>query len=247
MILIKKDFELQIMAEAGKILAQIMKNIAKQIKPGIKTIELDELAERLILESNSAPSFKGYDGFPNSLCVSINEEVVHGLPSNRVLKPGDMVSFDLGICYQGYQADMARTVVIGRPNKLQKKLVKVTKQALDAAIKYAKPGNHIGDIEWITQNIAESNGFNVVRELCGHGVGKTIHEEPQILNFGKRGTGPEIKPGMVFCIEPMVTAGDWQLEKAKDGFGYKTIDNSLACHFEDMIAITVKGPKILTR
>jgi len=158
-----------------------------------------------------------------------------------------MISFDLGLCYQGYQADMARTAVVGRPNKLQKKLIKVTKQALDAAIKYAKPGNHIGDIEWITQDIAESNGFNVVRELCGHGIGKEIHEEPQVLNFGKRGTGPEIKPGMVICIEPMVTVGSWQLEKAKDGFAYKTTDNSLACHFEDMIAITSKEPKILTR
>ncbi len=247
MIDIKTPEKIKIMAEAGHILAQVMEKIVKKVKPGIKTIELDRLAERLISESGSEPSFKGYDGFPNCLCVSINEEIVHGLPSDRVLKPGDLVSFDLGLCYQGFHADMARTVVAGRPNNLQKKLIKAAKQALAEAIKQARPGNHIGDIEWATQAKAESYGFNAVRQLCGHGIGKKLHEEPQILNYGEKGTGQEIKPGMVFCIEPMITVGDWHLEKAKDNFGYKTIDNSLSCHFEDMVVVTAKGPKILTR
>jgi len=247
MIPIKKDFELQIMAEAGKILAKIMKRLEKEIRPGIETLKLDRLAESLVLESGGKCSFKGYDGFPACLCVSINEQVVHGIPSNRVLKEGDMISFDLGIYYQGFHADMARTVVAGKSNKLQRKLIKVTRKALELAIKYAKPGNNFGDLEWITQNYVESQGFNVVRQLCGHGIGKELHEDPQILNFGKKGTGLKIKEGMVFCIEPMVTVGDWQLEKSADGFALETMDKSLSCHFEDMVAVTKKGPVVLTR
>ena len=247
MIPIKKDFELQIMAEAGKILAKIMKRLEKEMKPGIKTMELETLAERLILESGGTCSFKGYDSFPACLCVSINEQVIHGIPSTRILKQGDMISLDLGIYHQGFHADMARTVVAGKSNKLQRKLIKVTKEALAKAVKYAKPGNSFGDLEWITQNYVESQGFNVVRQFCGHGIGKELHEDPQILNFGKKGTGPKIKEGMVFCIEPMVTAGDWQLEKSADGFDYETTDKSLSCHFEDMVAITGKGCQILTK
>ena len=247
MIPIKKDFELQIMAEAGKILAKIMKRLEKEIRPGIETLKLDRLAESLVLESGGKCSFKGYDGFPACLCVSINEQVVHGIPSNRILKEGDMISFDLGIYYRGFHADMARTVVVGKSNKLQRKLIKVTRKALELAIKCAKPGNNFGDLEWITQNYVESQDFNVVRQLCGHGIGKELHEDPQILNFGKKGTGPKIKEGMVFCIEPMVTADSWQLEKSADGFALETIDKSLACHFEDMVAVTKKGPVVLTR
>lgn len=246
MIPIKTDFELQIMAEAGRILSQIMKKIGKQIRPGIKTMELETLAERLIFDSGTKPSFKGYDGFPGCLCISINEQVVHGIPSDRILKEGDLVSFDLGVYYRGFHADMARTVVAGKSNKLQRKLIKVTKEALIKAIKYAKPGNNIGDIEWLTQSYVESRGFNVVRQLCGHGIGKEIHEDPQILNFGKKGAGAKIKKGMVFCIEPMVTVGDWQLEKSADGFAYETIDKSLSCHFEDMVAMTKDGCSVLT-
>jgi len=247
MIPIKKDFELQIMTEAGKILAKIMKRLEKEIRPGIETLKLETLAERLILESGGTCSFKGYDGFPACLCVSINEQVVHSPPGPRVIKEGDMISFDLGIYYQGFHADMARTVVAGKSNKLQRKLIKVTKEALAKAIKYAKPGNNFGDIEWITQNYVESQGFNVVRQLCGHGIGKELHEDPQILNFGKKGTGPKIKEGMIFCIEPMVTVGGWQLEKSADGFALETMDKSLSCHFEDMVAVTKKGPVVLTR
>ena len=247
MIPIKKDFELQIMTEAGKILAKIMKRLEKEIRPGIETLKLETLAERLILESGGTCSFKGYDGFPACLCVSINEQVVHSPPGPRVIKEGDMISFDLGIYYQGFHADMARTVVAGKSNKLQRKLIKVTKEALAKAIKYAKPGNNFGDIEWITQNYVESQGFNVVRQLCGHGIGKELHEDPQILNFGKKGTGPKIKEGMIFCIEPMVTVGGWQLEKSADGIALETMDKSLSCHFEDMVAVTKKGPVVLTR
>jgi len=247
MSLIKTDPELQIMAEAARILAEIMKKVQKAARSGVKTKDLDKLAESLILSSGAIPCFKGYEGFPNSLCASLNSVVVHGLPSERILKAGDLLSLDLGLCYQGFHADMARSQVIGRSNKLQRRLIKATKQALEAAIKNAKPGNHIGDLEWSIQNRAESFGFNVVRQLCGHGIGKKLHEQPQILNFGKSGTGQEIKPGMVFCIEPMLTVGHWQLQLAKDGYGYQTQDDSLSCHFEDMVAITKKGGIVLTR
>jgi len=247
MISIKTSEEIKIMAEAGQILAGIMKKLEKEVKPGIKTMELERLAEKLILESGNISSFKGYDGFPSCLCVSINEQVIHGIPSDRILKQGDMISLDLGIYHQGFHSDMARTVVVGKSNKLQRKLIEVTKRALELAIKYAKPGNSFGDIEWITQNYVESQGFNVVRQFCGHGIGRKLHEDPQILNFGEKGTGPKIKEGMVFCIEPMVTVGNWQLEQSVDGFAFETMDKSLSCHFEDMVAITKNGYLVLTK
>ena len=247
MIHIKTDLELEIMANGGKILAGIMKKLENEVKPGIKTMELETLAERLILESGGTCSFKGYDGFPACLCVSINEQVIHGIPSNRILKQGDMISLDLGIYHQGFHSDMARTLAVGKVGSLAEKLIKVTKEALSEAIKYAQPGNSFGDIEWATQNYVESQGFNVVRQFCGHGIGKELHEDQQILNFGQKRTGPKIKQGMVFCIEPMVTVGNWQLEQSADGFAFETIDKSLSCHFEDMVAITKNGRQILTK
>jgi len=255
MIHIKTALELEIMADGGKILAGIMKKLEKEVKPGIKTMEIERLAEKLILESGNISSFKGYSGsggepaepFPNCLCVSINEQVIHGIPSDRILKQGDMISLDLGIYHQGFHSDMARTFAVGKVSFLAEKLIKVTKEALNEAIKYAQIGNSFGDIEWITQNYVESQGFNVVRQFCGHGIGKELHEDPQILNFGQKGTGPKIKQGMVFCIEPMVTAGNWQLEQSADGFAFETIDKSLSCHFEDMVAITKNGYLVLTK
>ena len=247
MISIKTSEEIKIMAEAGQILAGIMKKLEKEVKPGIKTMELETLAERLILESGNTCSFKGYDGFPSCLCVSINEQVIHGIPSDRILKQGDMISLDLGIYHQGFHSDMARTFAVGKVSFLAEKLIKVTKEALNEAIKYAQIGNSFGDIEWITQNYVESQGFNVVRQFCGHGIGKELHEDPQILNFGMKGTGPKIKQGMVFCIEPMVTAGNWQLEQSVDGFAFETMDKSLSCHFEDMVAVTKDGCLVLTK
>ncbi|MDP2927099.1 MAG: type I methionyl aminopeptidase [bacterium] len=247
MIPIKTPDEIKIMAEGGQILARVMQKLEKQVKPGITTQELEQLSERLILESGGQCSFKGYDGFPACLCASINRVIVHAPPSDRKLREGDIISLDIGVFYKGFHTDMARTFSVGRISPLAKKLIKVTRQAFEMALKEIKPGQHFGDIEWATQNYVESQGFNVVRQLCGHGVGRELHEDPQILNYGKRGTGPELVEGMVFCIEPMVTVGHWKLKISPDGFGYETVDGSLTCHFEDMVAVTKNGHQILTK
>lgn len=254
MISIKTKEEIEIMAEGGKILAKIMKELEKNVKPGINTKELDRLAENLILDSGGQCSFKGYKNsngssvipFPSCLCVSINEELVHVAPSERILKEGDIISLDLGIFYKGFHTDMAITVPVGKISPEVQRLIRVTKKALKRGIKKVRPGNTFGDIGNTIQRYVESQGFNVVRDLCGHGIGKEIHEEPKILNYGRRHTGPEIKEGMVFCIEPMVTMGDWRIKRTKDGFGYETIDGSLSTHFEHTVAVIKNGCKILT-
>jgi len=251
---IKTQKEIEIMREGGKILAEILRELEKKVRPGIKTLELGRLAESLILNSGAKPSFKGYtsrkdgiiDPYPASLCTSINEEIVHCLPSERILKEGDIISLDLGIYYKNFHTDMAITVPVGRVTLEAQRLIKVTKKSLKRGIKEIKPGNHIGNVENAIQRFVESNGFNVVRDLCGHGIGKELHEEPQILNFGKKGTGPELKEGMVFCPEPMVAVGDPTIRRAKDGWGYQTFDDSLSAHFEHTIAVTKKGFDILT-
>jgi methionyl aminopeptidase len=246
MIPIKTKKEIEIMAEGGKILAKIMKELEKKVRPGITTKELDRLAESLILKSGGKCSFKGYEDFPACLCTSINEEIVHAVPSNRMIIEGDIISLDLGLFYKGYHTDMAVTLAVGKVNPEVLRLIRATKKALKRGIKKIRPGNKIGDIGNTIQRYVESQGFNVVRELCGHGIGKEIHEEPQILNYGKRHTGPEIKEGMVLCLEPMVTIGDWKIKKSKDGHGFKTQDGSLSCHFEHTIAVIKGGAKILT-
>jgi len=246
MISIKTPEEIEIMVKGGKILAGIMKELKKQVKPGITTKELDRLAENLILKSGGKCSFKGHENFPTCLCTSINEEIVHAVPSNRILKEGDIISLDLGLCYEGYHADMAITVPVGKVKPEILRLIWITKKSLKRGIKKVKPGNTFGDIGWAIQNYVESNGFNVVRDLCGHGIGKELHEDPKILNYGKLHSGPEIKEGMVFCIEPMVVMGDWQIKESKDGFGWETKDGSLSCHFEAVVAVVHNGNKILT-
>jgi methionyl aminopeptidase len=184
--------------------------------------------------------------FPACLCTSINEEIVHVAPSERILKKGDILSLDLGVFYKGFNTDMAITIPVGEISPEGRRLIRTTKKALKRGIKKIRPGNTIGDIGNTIQRYVESQGFNVVRELCGHGVGKEVHEEPQILNYGKRKSGPEIKEGMVLCLEPMVTVGDWHLKKTKDGFGYETVDGSLTAHFEHTIAVTKNGTEVLT-
>ena len=247
MIPIKSKEEIEIMAEGGKILAKILKELEKKVKPGITTKELDRVAETLIFKSGGTPSFKGYDEFPATLCTSINEELVHAVPSQRKLKEGDILSLDIGMKYQGYHSDMAITLPV--PKKISPeaiRLIRVTKKALKRGIKKVRPGNTFGDIGNTIQRYVESQGFNVVRDLCGHGIGRELHEEPKILNYGKRHLGPEIKEGMTFCLEPMVTAGDWKLKKSKDGHGFETQDGSLSCHFEHMMVVTKNGVKVLT-
>ena len=246
MILIKTPEEIKIMAEAGKILAKIIKQLMKMIEPGITTKELNRVAEALILSYGTKPAFKNYEGFPAALCVSVNEVIVHGVPSNYKLKQGDIISLDIGLIWQGFYSDMAVTVPVGKCEPETLRLIRVTKKALKRGIKKARPGNTFGDIGNTIQRYVESQGFNVVRDLCGHGIGKELHEEPQILNFGKRHTGPKIKPGMVFCLEPMVTIGDYKLKKSDDGFGFETADGFLSAHFEHQMAVTETGVDILT-
>ena len=258
MINIKVAEEIEIMAEGGKLLAKIMKELEKQVRPGITTKELDKVAEDLILKSGGKCSFKGYQGFPTCLCASINEEIVHAVPSERKLKEGDIISLDLGILYKGFHTDMAVTLPVRIVNPEVQRLIDVTKKALEIGIEKVKPGNYIGDISKTIQKYVEKEGFNVVRELCGHGIGRKLHEAPQILNSVsfdevtvdkvkyQEDAKIKLKEGMVLCLEPMVTVGDWRIKKSKDDHGFETKDGSLSCHFEHTMAVTKDGAKILT-
>jgi len=258
MIKIKTPEEIEIMAEGGKILAKIMQQVGEEVRPGVATKELNGLAESLVLKYGGKCSFKGYRGFPTCLCTSINEEIVHAVPSGRILKEGDIISLDLGILYKGFHTDMAITVPVGKISPKTKKLIEVTEKALQLGIEKIKAGNKIGDISKTIQKYVEAKGFNVVRELCGHGIGRKIHEDPEILNsvsFDKA-TVDKVKytddgnitmtEGMVLCLEPMVTMGDWRIKETADGFGFKTKDDSLSCHFEHTIALTKNGARVLT-
>lgn len=247
MIKIKTKNEIEIMREGGKKLAKIMEILKKEVVVGIKTKELEDLAEKLILKFGGKCSFKGYKGYPFCLCASVNEEIVHAIPSERRLKEGDIISLDLGFFYKGYHTDMAVTLTVGKVDYEILRLIRVTKKALKLAIKKAKIGNTVGDIGNTIQRYVEGRGFNVIRELAGHGIGKKLHEDPQILNYGERKSGEKLREGMVICLEPMVTIGDWKVKKSKDGFGYVTRDGSLSAHFEHTIAITKRGPFILTK
>ncbi|MFA5355439.1 MAG: type I methionyl aminopeptidase [Candidatus Paceibacterota bacterium] len=246
MILKKSEKEIGIMAEGGKILSDILRQVGALVRPGITTNELNRVAEALILNCGAVPSFKGYGGFPSGLCVSVNEVVVHGVPSERVLKVGDIVSLDIGMEYKGFNTDMAVTLPVGNISFKAQKLIKVTKQALKVGIKAIRVGGYFGEIGEAVQKYVQSEKLDVVRDLCGHGIGKSIHEDPQVLNCKEGGASPRIEQGMVFCIEPMVVEGSWRIKKAEDGFGYVTADNSLSCHFEDTIAITKEGIRVLT-
>jgi len=254
MITIKTENEIQIMKEGGKILAAAIKELEKMVKPGVTTMELDKAAEAFILSRGAKPAFKGYEGFPYSLCASVNENIVHGFPSDYALKNGDLVKLDLGVLYKGFNTDSATTVAVGSFSAKggpasgweAKRLISATKKSLRLGVKKAKIGNTVGDIGNTIQRFIEDQGFSIVRDLCGHGIGKTVHEDPKVLNYGKRGTGEKLVEGMVICIEPIVAMGDSTLRKSDDGYGYATKDNSLSAHFEHTIAITKKGPQVLT-
>lgn len=246
MIPIKSEKEIQIMAEGGKILARIIKKLEKKVEPGITTKYLDKVAEDFVFKYGAKPSFKNYQGFPASLCVSINEELVHCIPSGRKLKEGDIISLDLGILFKGLNTDMAVTIPVGEVSPEALRLIRVTKKALKRGIKKVRPGNTFGDIGNTIQRYVEGQGLNVVRDLCGHGIGKEVHEDPRIPNYGKRKTGTAIKEGMIFCLEPMVTIGDYYLKKAGDSYGYQTKDGSLSAHFEHTMVVTKNSCQILT-
>lgn len=245
---IKTKKEIQMMKEGGEILAKILRKLAEEVKPGITTNHLEKLAREFVLSYGVEPSFLGYDGYPAVLCTSINEEIVHGVPSDKVLNPGDVLKLDMGIYHNGFHTDSAVTVIVGDDKDPKKKeLLKVTREALEVGIAQAKSGNTTGDIGAAIQEFVRANGFEVVQDLVGHGIGENLHEWPQVPNFGKRGQGYKLVPGMVIAIEPMVVTGKKRTKIGKDGFSYITADKGLAAHFEHSVAITEKGPLILTQ
>ncbi len=246
MIKIKTEKEIAVMAEGGKILAQIVKEVAGQVKPGITTKQLDKVAENLVFKYKAKPSFKNYNGFPATACTCLNEELVHCVPSSRELKQGDILSIDMGVLYKGFHTDMAVTVPVEDVSPEALRLVRVTKKALKRGIKKVRAGVTFGDIGNTIQRYVEDQGYSVIRDLCGHGIGREIHEDPQISNYGRRKTGPKIEKGMVFCLEPMIAIGDWHIKKTKDGYGFQMKDDSLCAHFEHTIAVTEKGVRVLT-
>ncbi len=243
------------MREGGKILAQILEDLGRAVKPGMKTIEIDRLAESLVFKygvvaafKNYKPSFNSNDGgYPASVCVSVNEEVVHGIPGGRVLREGDIVSLDMGVLHKKCYTDAAITVGVGVISPIAQKLIDVTKKALEIGISEARTGNHLGDIGAAIQKHAEDNGFSVVRDLVGHGVGKYIHEAPEIPNYGKHGKGLEIKEGMTLALEPMINIGDWRVDVLPDTWTFVTRDKKYSAHFEHTIAITKNGVEVLTK
>ena len=249
MTYLKTEKEIQIMHEGGKILSEILKKLSEAVKPGIATNDLEELACELISTYNAKPSFLGFENYPSALCTSLNEEIVHGVPSERKLQKGDLLKIDTGILYKGFHTDSAITILIqgGENESLKNKLLNTTREALQIGIKKAVIGNYLGDIGSAIQRFAEGRGFNVVRELVGHGIGKALHEWPQIPNYGKAGKGEKLLEGMTLAIEPMIVTGDWHIKDGQDGFSYKTKDGGLAAHFEHTIAITREDPLILTR
>ncbi len=245
-IIIKSDREIAVMRQAGRIVATILGILSKQVRPGMKTKELDIIAGRESERLGAKSSFKGYRGFPANLCVSVNDEIVHGIPGERVLNEGDIVSLDFGAIFNGFQGDAAVTIGVGEISPQARQLLETTKAALKAGIAAAYPGARLGDISAAIQNCAESRGYSVVREYTGHGIGREMHEEPQIPNFGQPGTGPMLRKGMTLALEPMVNIGDWHTRLGSNHWVVFTADGSLSAHFEHTIAITDAEPEVLT-
>jgi len=247
MISLKSPKDLEMLKRSGKILAAVMRKVEKIVQPGITTLDIDRLSEELIIKEKALPAFKGYKGFPATACVSVNEEIVHGIPGPRVILEGDIVSIDLGVNYQGYFSDMAVTLAVGIVEEDKKRLIEATRLSLDIGIKQAKAGNNLTDISHSIQIFVEAQGFSVVRQFVGHGIGTALHEDPEIPNFGQPRSGPLLKSGMVLAIEPMVNLGSWECLILDNGWTAVTKDDAPSAHFEHTVAITDKGPVILTR
>lgn len=245
-IIVKSPREIGVMREAGRIVATVLDTLKKEIKPGITTGELDAIAAKILKENGATASFKGYRGYPASVCASVNEEVVHGIPGKRMLNEGDLVAIDVGSVYNGFQGDSAITFAVGKISKVSKALIEATHGALEAGIEAAREGTHLGDISAAIQMHAEERGFSVVREYVGHGIGRDMHEEPQIPNYGTPGQGPVLKRGMTLALEPMVNVGGWRTKVLADHWTVVTADGSLSAHFEHTIAITDGKAEILT-
>jgi methionyl aminopeptidase len=247
MIICKTQRELDIMREAGRIVALTHQELQKYVKPGITTKELDAIAEKYILGCDAIPSFKGYNGFRGSICVSVNEELVHGIPGNRLLREGDIISIDIGAKYNGYHGDSAWTYPVGEISEEAKALLHVTEESLYRGLKEAKPGDRLSNISHAIQTYVEEHNFSVVREYVGHGVGQELHEDPQIPHYGPPNKGPRLKPGMVLAIEPMVNAGTRYVKTLADDWTVVTVDGKICAHFEHTVAITETGYEILTK
>ncbi len=246
MIPLKSKNDLEMLRESGRILAEVLFELERSVVPGITTAEIDKTAEELISRRKVLPAFKGYRGFPSVACVSVNEEIVHGIPGDRMIKDGDNVSIDLGVNYRGYFSDAAITVIAGTPLPEMARLVDVTRQALYEGIQKAVADCRLGDVSHAIQKFVENSGFSVVREFVGHGIGRQLHEEPEVPNYGMPGRGPLLKEGMVLAIEPMVNMGTWRSEVLENGWTAVTGDRLPSAHFEHTVAVTERGPEILT-
>ena len=238
--------EIEKMRRSGRVVREILTELGGMIKSGVTALELEEVAEKRIREAGGIPAFKGYRGYPNCSCVSINEQIIHGIPSSRQFQEGDIVSLDLGVVIDGYYGDSALTIPVGNIPEPVQKLLKVTEESLNLAVDKVRPGNRLGDISSTVQQHAERNGFSVVREFVGHGIGTQLHEDPQIPNFGTPGRGPVLREGMVFAIEPMVNLGTSAVRILSDHWTAVTADGGFSAHFEHMVAVTAQGPEILT-
>lgn len=247
MIHLKSPREIQVMRDANRIVAEILAELREQITPGISTMELNEIGESLAAKRNARPAFKGFNNFPYALCASINEEVVHGMPSlKRILREGDIISLDFGVVHKDFYGDAAITVPVGQVDDMSRELIQATEEALYRGIAQAAAGNRLSDISHAIQSHVEAKGFSVVREFVGHGIGRSLHESPQIPNYGSPGLGVRLKPGMVLAIEPMINQGEYGVEILGDGWTAVTKDRSRSAHFEHSIAITENGPEILS-
>jgi methionyl aminopeptidase len=246
MIVLKTPLEIDKLRASCQLTAKILARLKREVAPGVVTLDLDRLAEGLCRAQGAEPAFLGYGGFPYSVCVSVNEEVVHGFPSKRRLKEGDIVSLDFGVILDGYYGDAAVTVAVGQISREARRLMDVTKESLFLGIEQARPGRKMGDLSAAIQRHAEAAGFSVVRKFVGHGIGRNMHEEPQVPNYGRPGVGPVLAPGMVLAIEPMINAGAWEVKIKTDGWTAVTADGKLSAHFEHTVAVTENGPLILS-
>ena len=247
MIIAKSKKELEKMRASGQLVGLVLQELRKIVEPGITTLEVDRVAEKMIRDAGALPTFKGYHGFPYSICASVNEQVVHGFPSRYALKEGDIFSIDVGVTLEGFVGDTATTVPVGTVSAEWLKLVQVAEECLERAIDQCRAGKHLGDIGWAVQEHAEGHGYSVVRDYVGHGIGRRMHEDPQIPNYGKPGHGPKIRVGYVFAVEPMVNLGTFQTKVLADGWTVVTLDGRPSAHVEHTIAVTDTGPEVFTR
>lgn len=246
MIIAKSAVEIEVMREAGRITALALDAVSSAVRPGATTADLDAIAEDVIVKAGARPAFKGYHGFPATLCTSVNDQVVHGIPGGRVLKEGEIVSVDCGAIVDGYYGDSARTFPVGQVSAEATRLMDVTRRSLEAGIARCRPGMRLYDVSAAVQEVAEAAGFSVVREYVGHGIGRSMHEDPQVPNYGKAGTGPTLRTGMVLAIEPMINAGAPDVRSLDDGWTVVTLDGAMSAHFEHTVAVTEDGPLVLT-